>query len=35
VPGSNLINTNADGELPTIRLAVYELHERREEISTF
>ena len=34
MPGSNLIDTNADGELPTMRLTVYERHERREEIST-
>jgi hypothetical protein len=34
VPGSNLIDTNADGELPTMGLTVYELRERREEIST-
>jgi hypothetical protein len=34
VPVSNLIKANIDGELPTIRLTAYELHKRREEIST-
>jgi hypothetical protein len=34
VSSSNPVKTDTGGEFPTMKLTAYELHERREEIST-